>query len=290
MPFDNRDDNQLTNANNPARLAYSYVTLEITGDSNTFTLKNPLSNVTEIKMESCSIPHSWFNIFLNVNNTFRIRKNGAGSYESYAIPAGNYGANEICNAIDAKIIESGAALTTAELNGWISAPRCFYNTATGKFEVRQIMVTVGTTQPAPTITGRFDMDNAANTLGNYMALPLPVDNVITVTSSAIPILNKNISVYLRSRALTEGSFADTSLDNFISALSIDASDIFYKPIVDVNAFFYIQHEPFDHKFLFTRETTKRLHNIDLRLTFKDGSPVNLNGLPYSITLRVGQMV
>ena len=111
------------------------------------------------------------------------------------------------------------------------------------------------------------------------------DNAANLTGSNI--------INIHSNELTRGSYYGSSLENISGTRGeiITENNIFFPVPVNVNPSYVVVERPTDFFIKYDKGSKRRIDNIDLELKYpNDGETVDLNGLGWSIILKIFQKV
>jgi hypothetical protein len=221
-----------------------------------FSFSEDVRKINQIKIECISIPYSFYGITA-ANNTL-VFNNGA---VTVTIPPGNYSINTLLTTLEAVIL---AAFPTA-------TPAVTWDITTLKLTITMTSAfTVNSTTTQPTSTLAPFLGFKANSTSGTTATG---DSALNIRGPSFLFIK---SVYLSKLLRTSIKVSD----NKGSALN----NTFL--VVPINVIFgnYITLFP-DQVITFANAVTiKKEDNIDLQITYEDGTIVDLVGLDWSLSL------
>lgn len=202
---------------------------------------------TEIEVVSAQIPVSFYNINYT-NNVFKY-KIGIGAIETVTIPVGNYNATKLISALTAGFIANGDGLiiTLDSVTGILSIINTLAWTA----------LTANNTMM--TCLGFNQVDTAG------------LANISLVLSNPLNLLGVNL-LSINSTLLGVFSYSNiTSSKNVLASIPVDS------PSFGIISFQNLSN--ITHKL-----KSKTIDDIDIQLYDDNGSFINFNAIPWTITL------
>ena len=228
----------------------------------TFQLENPISvkssEAIVYSLTNAYIPFSFYglnanNCYLDVHETV----SGVSATRTIAIPFGNYSAYDF------------AKLLTTLLNGNTISYNITYNKNNNTF-------TINTTASTMTAVFLFQTgQNASSSCHVFVGLPA-LDTIINVVPFQTNCITMNDVYYFQIK--TDIGSSENFLTSDYSDGVLDIIPIGNQPL------HFISYNPFNApKFLLMNSS---LTNVKIALTDNKGRPVDLNGIPFLLTIRI----
>lgn len=236
-----------------------------TATSSNFTVSlgndTQLADINRIAIKSISIPNTQYNIQssgVHANNVFSYNN---GAPQAITIPPGFYNPATLAAAInaDAQAIADGLVVS--------------WSGTTGKFSFAS----------TTTIT-YFSLAN-----GNSMAQVLGITAnsgalVLAFTAQGLPYLNVHPNIYVTSRALSDGS---AMISPTLGSIPVCATVPIDQPFGGIIQY-VVRQEHLDDIHYLSYSHGKSLQSIDLQLYDGDAQLIDMQGLDWTIVLRVYQ--
>ena len=220
-------------------------------------LKNPItvfdSEMMMVSLYSASIPCSMYNIDAT-QNVVAFTEGVLSA--SFAVTPGWYNAKQLAATV--------AALLTANSPNHFTYT-CTFNTITGKHTI-----TCNDSLVAKTLN--MNVTNSIYRALGFEKATYPFSSVIT--SVNVATIEDRYSIYVRSNIDTTSSYdANGNLSDVLERI----------PLASSGSVVYYTQPSSGHKLLVDG---KSLSIFEIRLTYDDGTLINLNGLPWELSIKI----
>jgi len=258
-----------------------FLNLNLTSAKQTFRFNKPIKDVLEVQVQSVEVPIAWNNTN-NTNKHLLITDNVGASPKLITVEEGNWPATELAAYLTSQLTVANTPIYfTVDIivsYSKITNKFTFENAAAGP----QFILNA---DPSSQGGGQYPA-GTSDTLYTQMGFPaaaLPPAPIFK-SNSTVNLTGSN-SLYIKSRALTDGNFFGSSLENAVGSDLIEFKDTFIKIPVAVNPNFVVTERPMDAIIRYEKVSHKRLEMLDIELAFPSNNvPVDLNGQGWSISL------